>query len=77
MAWGLKIENHRQPAKSNQVNTLPKEKSKTRSKQNKDMHSVEEGIAEMLNIHMCLTLRICEQVGCWRNRVFLAISKHL
>jgi hypothetical protein len=24
--------------------------------------SVEEGIAEMLNIHMCLTLRIFEQV---------------
>jgi hypothetical protein len=32
--------------------------------------SVEEGITEMLNIHMCLTSRICEQAGCWRNRVF-------
>jgi hypothetical protein len=32
--------------------------------------SVEEGTAEMLNIHMCLTSRICEQAGCWRNRVF-------
>jgi len=31
--------------------------------------SVEEGIVEMLNIHMCLTLRMCEQVGCWRNRL--------
>jgi hypothetical protein len=39
--------------------------------------SVKEGIAEMLNIHMCLTSRIFEQAGCWRNRVFLAISKHL
>jgi hypothetical protein len=32
--------------------------------------SVEEGISEMLNIHMCLTSRICEQAECWRNRVF-------
>jgi hypothetical protein len=39
--------------------------------------SVEEGIAEMKNIHMCLTSRICEQAECWRNRVFVAISKHL
>jgi hypothetical protein len=31
---------------------------------------VEEGIAEMLNIHMCLTSRFCEQARCWRNRVF-------
>ena len=31
--------------------------------------SVEEGIAEMLNIHMCLTSRIFERVGCWRNQV--------
>jgi hypothetical protein len=31
---------------------------------------VEEGIAEMLNIHMCLTSRIYERAGCWRNRVF-------
>jgi hypothetical protein len=29
----------------------------------------EEGMAEMPNIHMCLTLRIFEQAGCWRNRV--------
>jgi hypothetical protein len=29
-----------------------------------------EGIAEMMNIHMCLTSRICEQAGSWRNRVF-------
>jgi hypothetical protein len=34
-------------------------------------------MAEMLNIHICLTSRIFEQAGCWRNRVFLAISKHL
>jgi hypothetical protein len=32
--------------------------------------SVEEGIAEMLSIHMCLTSKICEQAGCRRNRVF-------
>jgi hypothetical protein len=32
--------------------------------------SVEEGIAEMSNNYMCLTSRICEQAGCWRNRVF-------
>jgi hypothetical protein len=32
--------------------------------------SVEEGIAEMLNIHMCLTSKICEQAGCRRNRLF-------
>jgi hypothetical protein len=31
--------------------------------------SVEEGMAEMLNIHMCLTSRICERAGCWRNQV--------
>jgi hypothetical protein len=40
--------------------------------------SVEEGIAEMLSIHMCFTSRICEQAGCLRNRVFCsAISKYL
>jgi hypothetical protein len=39
--------------------------------------SVEEGIAETLNIHMCLTSRICEQAGCWRNRVFYGHLKHL
>jgi hypothetical protein len=33
--------------------------------------SVEEGIAEMWNIHMFLALRIYEKVGCWCNRVFL------
>jgi hypothetical protein len=38
---------------------------------------VEQSIAETLDIDMGLTLRICEQAGCWRNRVFLAISKHL
>jgi hypothetical protein len=26
-------------------------------------------MAEMLNMHMCLTSRICEGAGCWRNRV--------
>jgi len=31
---------------------------------------VEEGMAEMLNIHMCFTSRICERAGCWRNQVF-------
>jgi hypothetical protein len=31
---------------------------------------VEEGIADMLIIHKYLTSRICEQAGCWRNRVF-------
>jgi hypothetical protein len=31
--------------------------------------SVEEGMAEMLNIHMCLTSRIFERAGCWRNQV--------
>jgi hypothetical protein len=31
--------------------------------------SVGEGIAETLNIHMCLTSRIFEQAGCWRSRV--------
>jgi hypothetical protein len=36
---------------------------------------VEEGIAEMLNIHMCLTSRIYEQDGCWRNRVFFGHFK--
>jgi hypothetical protein len=35
--------------------------------------SVEEGIAEMLNIHMFLTSRICEQAGCWCNRYFVAV----
>jgi hypothetical protein len=39
--------------------------------------SVEEGIAEMPNIHMCLTSRICEQAGCWPTGYFMAISKHL
>jgi hypothetical protein len=37
--------------------------------------SVEEGVAEMLNIRMCLTLRIREQVGCWRNRLFCSHFK--
>jgi hypothetical protein len=37
--------------------------------------SVEEGIAVMLNKHMCLTSRICEQAGCWRNRVFFGHFK--
>jgi hypothetical protein len=37
--------------------------------------SVEEGIAEILNIHMCLTSRICEQAGCRRNRVFCGYFK--
>jgi hypothetical protein len=37
--------------------------------------SVEEGIADMLNIHMCLTSRICKQAGCWRNRVFFGHLK--
>jgi hypothetical protein len=32
--------------------------------------SVEEGMAETAIIHMCLTSRLCEGVGCWRNRVF-------
>jgi hypothetical protein len=31
--------------------------------------SVEEGMAETPIIHMCLTSRICEGAGCWRNRV--------
>jgi len=31
--------------------------------------SVEEGMAEMLNIHMCLTSRIFERAECWRNQV--------
>jgi hypothetical protein len=31
--------------------------------------SVEEGMAETLNIHTCLTARICERPGCWRNRI--------
>jgi hypothetical protein len=39
--------------------------------------SVEEGMAETPIIHMWLTSRMCERAGCWRNRVFLAISKHL
>jgi hypothetical protein len=40
--------------------------------------SVEEGIAEMPNIHICLTSRICERAGCLRNRVLLwPLSKHL
>jgi hypothetical protein len=37
--------------------------------------SVEEGIAEMLNMHMCLTLRICKQAGCWRSRIFFGHFK--
>jgi hypothetical protein len=31
---------------------------------------VEQSMAETLDIDMCLTSRTCEQVGCWRNRVF-------
>jgi hypothetical protein len=31
--------------------------------------SVEEGMAETLNIHMCITSRMCERPRCWRNRV--------
>jgi hypothetical protein len=31
--------------------------------------SVEQSMAEMPNIHMCLTSRIFEQAGCRRNRV--------
>jgi hypothetical protein len=31
--------------------------------------SVEESMAETLNIHMCLISRICERAGCWRNQV--------
>jgi len=37
--------------------------------------SVEEGMAETLNIDMCLTSRIFEQAGCWRNRVFFGHFK--
>jgi hypothetical protein len=37
--------------------------------------SVEEGIAETLNIDMFLTSRICEQAGCWRNQVFFGHFK--
>jgi hypothetical protein len=32
--------------------------------------SVEEGMAETPIIHICLTSRISEGAGCWRNRVF-------
>jgi len=28
----------------------------------------EQSMAETLDIDMCLTLRIGEQAGCWRNR---------
>jgi hypothetical protein len=28
-------------------------------------------------VHMCLTSRICEQVGCWRNRVFFGHFKKI
>jgi hypothetical protein len=31
--------------------------------------SVEEGMEETPNINMCLTSRICERPGCWRNQV--------
>jgi hypothetical protein len=31
--------------------------------------SVEEGMAEMPNIYMCLTSRICEGQYRWRNQV--------
>jgi hypothetical protein len=31
--------------------------------------SVEEGMAEILNIHMCLTSRIFKRAGCLRNQV--------
>jgi hypothetical protein len=31
--------------------------------------SVEEGMAEMMNILMFLTSRICERAGCWRNQL--------
>jgi hypothetical protein len=37
--------------------------------------SVEEGMAETPIIHMCLTSRICERAGCWRNRVFFGHFK--
>jgi hypothetical protein len=30
---------------------------------------VEEGMAETLNMNMCLTSRIFERAICWRNRV--------
>jgi hypothetical protein len=36
---------------------------------------VEEGMAETLNIDMCLTSRICEHAGCWHNRVFFGHFK--
>jgi hypothetical protein len=36
---------------------------------------VEEGMAETPIIHMCLTSRICERAGCWRNRVFFGHFK--
>jgi len=39
--------------------------------------SVEEGMAEMLNIHMCLTSRICERAGCWRNQVLCGHFQNL
>jgi hypothetical protein len=38
---------------------------------------VEQRVAETLDIVMCLTLRIREQAGCWRNRVFFGHLKHL
>jgi hypothetical protein len=34
-------------------------------------------MAEALVIDICLTSKICEQVVCSRNRVFVVISKHL
>jgi hypothetical protein len=36
--WTSALENATRQFKSSQVNTLPKAKSETRSKQNKDMH---------------------------------------
>jgi hypothetical protein len=39
--------------------------------------SVEAGTAETLGIDMCLALRIFDQVGCWRNRVFRGHFKTL
>jgi hypothetical protein len=35
----------------------------------------EQRMEETLDIDMCLTLRIGEQAGCWRNRVFFGHFK--
>jgi hypothetical protein len=39
--------------------------------------SVEEGMAEMPNIHMCLTSRICERQNQWRNQVLCCRLKNI